>query len=139
MNAHTLISTTAFEQMQAALHRVIKNSHSRRAQGLLMDRLREALATSLPVVTSPSVDALAAEIRRAGPVDAEALATALHAFLQQQGYVSVTAEMVRRADHYCPVDASAHEQWDWKARHIRQALAGRQWVDLPDILRRDSL
>ena len=141
MNNQTTISKDAFSAIEGAFHREIRGLLSRKLQGKVMGKFREALASTFPTMPLPDVDALAQEIRRVDgnhDLGAGALAEALQPFLQSQGFTTVTAEMVRRADHYCPTDLPSCDKWEWKARHIHQALTGPEFLGIPAFLRRDA-
>lgn len=141
MSTHTVISKEAFSAIEGAFHREIRGLLSKKLQGKIMGKFREALASTFPTVPLPDVEALAQEIRRVDgnhDLGAGALAEALQPFLQAQGFTTVTAEMVRRADHYCPTDMPSCEKWDWKARHIREAMTGPELLEIPAFLRRDG-
>ena len=140
MNTPTNISKDALSQIEGAFHREIRGALSKQKQAVIMGKFRQVIAAYLPMQQLPDVDTLAQELRRVDgkhDLGAGALAEALLPFLQAQGYAAVTAEMVRRADHYCPTDMPSFGKWEWKAAHIRQAmLATQQVFDIPAFLRR---
>ena len=128
--------------LEGAFHREIRGMLTKKQQAVIMSKFREVVASNLPVQQLPDVDVLAQEIRRVDgnhDLGAGALAEALLPFLQDQGYSAVSADMVRRAEHYCPTDMPSFAKWEWKAAHIRQAmLATQKMFDIPAFLRRDS-
>jgi hypothetical protein len=137
----TTISKEAFSALEGAFHREIRGLLSKKLQGQVMGKFRQALASTFPTVPLPDVDGLAQEIRRVDgnhDLGAAGLAEALQPFLQAQGFTTVTAEMVRRAEHYCPTDMPSCDKWEWKARHIRQEMTGPKFLEIPAFLRHDA-
>lgn len=97
----------ALSLLEGAFHREIRGMLTKKQQAVIMSKFREVVASNLPVQQLPDVDVLAQEIRRVDgnhDLGAGALAEALLPFLQDQGYSAVSADMVRRAEHYCPTD-----------------------------------
>lgn len=141
MSSQPILSKDAFSALEGAFHREIRGMLSKKQQGILMGKFREVLASNLPSVPLPDVEALAQEIRRVDgnhDLGAAALAEALQPFLQSMGFTTVTAEMVRRAEHYCPTELPSPAKWEWKARHIRQAMTGPEFYEIPAFLRREA-
>lgn len=130
----------AFSAIEGAFHRSIRFSLSKKKQGDVMERFREALSTSIvPTLPQLDIDALAQEIRRVDgnhDLGAGALAEALMPFLKAQACKAVTAEMIRHADHFCPTELPASAQWEWKANNIRYAMVAQNWIETPKFLRR---